>query len=304
MGLEFLKEGSSKDIYRVDKTSLAFRFTKRFSVFDVGACPQEIPGKDVAICKAAVKSFEIAQAIGVPTHFMEQLDEVTIRVREVQIIGGRPLTFQDTDCLTPAEWITRSVVAGSLLEKFKSGKAKPTAYGFITDDVPAEGTPLPWTVKHRTTKLEKIDRDLTHEEALALCGLTLQDEEQIWDMIVRLDGAIALAWYQAGYICFDGKKEVAVFGQNRQKIIVDTCGTQDEDRPVKRADLLNNDVQHYGKEAIRQYFKKTGFYAAVQSARKENRPDPEYPLIPEEVMADFSRRYTTFANDYSAVQIG
>lgn len=33
--LKFIRHGSSKDIYRVDKETIAFRFNNFFSVFDV-----------------------------------------------------------------------------------------------------------------------------------------------------------------------------------------------------------------------------------------------------------------------------
>jgi len=300
MELELLRHGSSKDIYRVDKKMLDLRFLDQFSAFDVGPCPQLIPGKGEAICAAAVKSFEIAKAIGVPTHFVEQIDEVTIRVREVQVITDRPLTGQDTNCLVPAEWITRYRVAGSLWRKFKGNKASPMAFGFAADAVPEEGAPLPWPVKHFTTKFEAADRDLSAEEALALCGLTPEDAEQFWDMCVRLDGAISLAYQLAGFAYFDGKKEVALVGPNRQKIIADTFGTQDEDRPVCLADLRQGrGVEHYGKEFIRQYLIKAGYYGAVQKARAANEPDPPYPLIPEDVIAEMARRYESFADRYS-----
>jgi len=102
------------------------------------------------------------------------------------------LTEKDTNCILPIEWITRYLLSGSLLRDLKSGKKKLEDYGFDpTKQVPPEGTVLPWPVNHATTKFEESDRELSHEEALRLCGITPVIEARIWAIINRLDGAAA-----------------------------------------------------------------------------------------------------------------
>lgn len=302
MKLELIKKCSAKDILRCDKTSIGLRFTNRWSAFDVGEHPQQIPGKAEALCACAVKSFELAEKIGIPTHFIEQLDEVTIRVLELQVITDRPLTTKDTRHVVPAEWITRFFVAGSLLRKFKSGEEKPTDFGFLTDKVLAEGTLLPWPVNHFTTKFEKTDRDLTPAEARALCGLTEADERQYWAMINHLNGAINLALEQVGYTRLDGKIECGM-GDARKKMIVDVFCTSDEDRPVPLAELNKGVVQHHSKEYLRQKLIEMGYYAKLKAARKAGKPDPPYPHLDEAVIIEASLRYKVFAKAYSRVVI-
>lgn len=300
--MELIRQGSAKDIYRVDKESIAFRFTNRFSVFDVGPHPQEIPGKAEAVCACAVRSFQIAQQIGVLTHFIEQIDKVTIRVREFRIFTDRRPQTWDENYVIPLELITRNRVAGSILRDFRYGKQNPIHFGFPTHEVPTEGTALPWPVHQLTTKFEEVDRAVSDIDAKRIAGLWQREIESLWSIIDRLDGALALAFVKAGFYHFDGKKECAL-GPKRQKLIVDVFGTPDEDRPVLRqASLVDGrvKVEHYGKEFLRQWFIQNGFYAALQQARKENRTAPPYPMLPKEVIEEASRRYLMFARAYNA----
>lgn len=304
MSRDLVRHGSSKDIYCVEPGTLDFVFTDDFSVFDVGKHPQRIPGKGRAVCAAAVQSFRIAERVGVPTHFIKQVDEETIRIREAQVITDRPLTAADTNLLVPAEWIDRLYVAGSFWRDFQSGKKKPTAYGFLTDAVPAEGKPFPWPILHFTTKFEKHDRDLTPNEARAMTGLTEQDVADFWAMISRLKGAIDLVLAKAGYVRFDGKCEVLVMGgSSRQKMIGDAVVTQDEDRPVLAAPLQQWVVEHHNKEYLRQWFITNGYYNRLQLARAAKQPDPPFPTLPEEVIAEASRRYCAFAEAYTSIKV-
>ncbi|MDD2807563.1 MAG: phosphoribosylaminoimidazolesuccinocarboxamide synthase [Patescibacteria group bacterium] len=305
----FVRNGSSKVLYDAGcdadgKRLLNFEFTSGWSAFDVGTAPEQpIPGKDEAICACALKSFEIAQAVGVATHFVQRLNATTIQVRQVDVIADRALTFADTDCVVPAEWIDRPRLAGSLRRAFLDGKKLPTAYGFVSDEVPPEGTVLPYPIGHFTTKFEKTDRDLTRAAAREMCGMSEDDETQFWAMIHTLNGAMAIVWQRAGFARLDGKKECLLVGPKRTKMIGDVFGTPDEDRPVLLSSLKAGHVEHYGKEFLREYLIKIGFYQQVLDARAAQQPDPPYPIIPASVMAEVSRRYRMFADSYCGAAI-
>lgn len=299
---DLVYEGSAKDKLHCDDFSILFKFKDSFSVFDRGRCPQLIPGKGVAVCSAAVQSFKIARAIGIPTGFIERVSDDTIRVQRVDVIDNRALTIEDTNCLVPAEWIARYRVAGSLLRAFRSGKKLPTDFGFLSNEVPVEGTPLPWPVEQFTTKWEDIDREITTEEAIALCGLTPDDVDQFWALMLRLDGAISLAFAQAGFGYWDGKMEMALFGPYRQKGVADVFATQDESRPVLLADFADGKVTHYGKEFMRQHLIEIGYYEELCKAREAGQPEPPYPTISDEIISEAARRYAYFAAKYCAVK--
>ncbi|MFA4817964.1 MAG: phosphoribosylaminoimidazolesuccinocarboxamide synthase [Parcubacteria group bacterium] len=297
--LEFIRPGSAKDLYRVDKKSIAFRFNDSFSVFDVGRSKDKIPGKGAAICACAVKSFEIAKMIGIPTHFMEQIDETTIRVREMKIITDRPLTLKDSNYVVPAEWIDRIRAAGSIIRAFKEGTKKPEDYGLLKGKIPAEGTPFPHPIEHTTTKFENVDRDIIMAEVCRLGGITLKDYDEFWSIIHRLNGAIDLEMIRAGFIRLDGKKECGM-GPDRRKMIVDVFGTQDEDRPSK---IVDGKIIHYSKEYPRQIFIEMGYYEQVKRARKKGYHVPLIPRLSKDHLAEISRRYLLVAKEYAGVKI-
>lgn len=298
--LTLIRRGSAKDIYRVDKTDIAFRFTKWFSVFDVGRASYGIPGKDRAMCACAVKSFRIAAEIGIPTHFVEQIDDVTIRVKEAQIITNRHMTAKDENYVIPAEHIYRLNNAGSIDRDFRSGKKKPEDYGLPAGVIPAVGTPFPYPIHMFTTKFEKIDRDLSDEEMLAMAGITPEDRDQYWSMIDRLIGACSLAMARVGYALLDGKCE-PIMGPGRKKMIGDVFCTPDEDRPVPLDKLRYGIVEHHSKEFIRQELIKIGYKRQLDEARLAGKPDPPIPLLPEETIAEIGWRYKTVAEAYAGV---
>ena len=297
-----IRHRSAKDILRIDK-DIGFRAVDNFSVFDVGRSEDKILGKAKAIIACAVKSFMIAQEIGVPTHFVEQIDDVTIRVLEAQIIKDRSLTPVDDNYVLPIEFIYRLRSAGSIERDFKSGKKKPEDYGLPSGQIPPTGTPFPAPVHHPTTKFEETDRDLTIKaERCAMSGITEKDEDEFWSIEDRLAGACSLEMSRAGYAMLDGKMEFLLMS-GRLKMVGDVFFTPDEDRPVPIDELVKGKVEHYSKEYIRQHFIDTGYFDALQAARDAGLSDLPLPRLPKEVIEEVSRRYIAVAEAYSGTRI-
>ena len=299
---ELIHRGSVKEKYRVGPGEIAFVFSNRFSAFDIGPHPQTIPGKAQAVCACAVKSFQIARQVGVPTHFIEQVDDVTILLHGAQVITDHHLTTRDTNYVVPVEWISRFRVAGSIDRDFRQGRKKPTDYGFSTDIPPVLGTPFPYPVHQSTTKFERIDREISQEESRVMAGLSVRDVEEYWAMIDRLNGAIGLVASWAGFVHLDGKME-CVMGPDRAKMIADVFGTQDEDRFCPVAQLEKGELVHYGKEYMRQLFIKNGLYKELNEARVAGKPDPSYPPLAPDEVEEITKRYVTFAELYAGVTI-
>lgn len=297
--LEFIRPGSSKDIYRCDKDTIGFEFNNWYSVFDVGRAPDQIPGKGKAICACAVKSFEIAKRLGIPTCFVEQLNDTMIRVRETRIITDRALTLTDENYLVPIEMIYRLVVAGSFERAFKSGEKKPEDYGLPSGTIPGFGVLFPNPIRHITTKFEAVDRDLKIAEICQMAGITEKDLDEYWLMVVSLALAIKEDMKRAEFNVADGKMEL-VMGPGRVKSIGDVFGTQDEDRPYR---IENGKVEHYSKEFIRQLHIESGYYAALKEARKNKLADIPIPSLAEEQLAEVSRRYKLVAELYGGVKV-
>ncbi|MDD5489324.1 MAG: phosphoribosylaminoimidazolesuccinocarboxamide synthase [Candidatus Moranbacteria bacterium] len=293
-----VSEGSSKNKYRDDDQSLIFHFLKRWSAFDVGPHPDEIPGKGVAICSCAVKSALVAQKLGVPTCFIERIADDAIRVHEAQVIVNRNPTLKDENYVLPAELIDRYRSAGSFDRDFRSGAKKPEDYGLPAGIIPAVGTPFPFPVEFITTKFEPTDRPISAEEACLISGIHKKDLEAFWRMIHRLKGALHYIAWLGGYYILDGKCE-GIVGPGRRLMLGDVVLTPDEDRPVP-ANLLDQGViEHYSKEFQRERLIKIGYYDAVKAARKEGLPDPPYPTLPDDFIAEAARRYNAFAAAYA-----
>ncbi|MBU1165158.1 hypothetical protein KKA15_06405 [Patescibacteria group bacterium] len=303
-GLVIPREGSAKDITREDG-GIGFDFVNYISGFDVGRTKQEIPGKGAAICTVAVKSAMIAKWFGIPTAFIKQLTDTKILVREFDVILGRPLTEEDTNCILPVEWITRYLLSGSLLRDLLSGKKKLEDYGFDpTQGVPPEGTILPWPVNHATTKFEETDRELSNEEAMLMCSIDPILQGRIWAMINRYDGIAAALARQLGYAYCDGKKEVALVGPQRIPMLGDVWHTQDEDRFFELAALENEGrIEHQGKEYFRQALIAMGYKDIVDEARRLKQEVPFYPDFSESVLMEGARRYTAFAEAWGSIDL-
>lgn len=300
---ELIRNGSSKDIFALPGTKdIAFRCLNTFSLFDVGRASYEIPKKGLAICACAVESFHIASSIGVPTHFVERLDPITIRVHRAQTITDRHLTQADTNYVVPAEWIYRLRDSGSIHRDFTAGSKKPEDYGLPAGIIPKEGTPFPWPIHHFTTKFEKTDRDITFADACAMAGITEKDALEFWSMIDRLTGAIGFELNASGFALVDGKME-CLMGPNREKLIGDVFGTPDEDRFCLLDALEDGRVEHYSKEYLRQLFIKMGYYDELKAARKAKQSDPPIPRLPENQIEEASRRYIAVAEAYSGMSI-
>lgn len=295
-GFKHLRSGSSKEIYRVDDKTLAFGLTDFFSVFDVGRSADVIPGKGAAICKTAVAAFKVAQKIGVPTHFVEQIDDTTIRVREAQIITGRPISLQEENYVVPAEWIYRLRNAGSIDRDFRSGKKRPEDYGLLAGVIPKIGKPFPYPIHMLTTKFEQFDRDLSEAELCNTGGVTVKDIREYWSMVDRLTGAIALQAHRAGFVILDGKLELGM-GIGRQKMVLDVFATQDEDRPAKITP--DGKTVHHSKEYLRQYYIELGYKKALDEARKAGLADPPMPRLPEAVIFEVKSLYEEYADAFA-----
>ncbi|MEO8638039.1 MAG: phosphoribosylaminoimidazolesuccinocarboxamide synthase [Candidatus Taylorbacteria bacterium] len=299
--LSIVHHGSVKIIRRAGEHVLAFEHTDRFSVFDCGPHPQEIPGMGEALCRCNVAGFKIAAALCIPTHFIREKDGRTILVREFATPKDRPLYPEETDVMIPLEFIDRERVSGSIRRALESGKKKPTNYGFASNDfdkLPREGTPFPFPVHECTTKWEKVDRPLEDDEAMRLGGISREEWQRAWALIDRLNGALSLAARASRFTRLDGKKELAFMGPERQIVFIDAFGNPHEDRYAPTAELEEGIVIHHSKEFLRQLFVQNGFYADVQKARAAGEADPPYPSLTTEQIGEASERFSRFSLHY------
>lgn len=288
--MKLVRVGKVKEVYEVDDNTLEFVFTDNISVFDK-IIPSKIPFKGETLCRTSAFWFQLLRKYGIRTHFTELVPPNRMRVKKVQVISDyNKLTPETTSYLIPLEFISRHYVAGSLWERLKRGEISPVDLGFDEDHRVSYGERLPRPFYETTTKLERVDRVVSKEEALEIAGLTEQEYEEIFDLVRKIDDIIAEETEERCLIHVDGKKEFA-FDEKRRLMVVDTFGTADEDRWWDEDNYAAGNFVELSKEAVRQYYKEIGYYEKLMEARREGREEPPIPPLPPEKVKEVSELY-------------
>ena len=252
MNKTLIHKGSTKDVFEQGE-NLVFEFSDRYSVFDWGEMPDLIPQKGLALAKFTRKIYRELEDKGIKTHLQNlPVGDNEIAVKPFRVVrSGDSSMVQEENLFIPLEIIFRLGVAkGSSLLK------RSNAY--------YEGQKFSGPVIEFTTKLERFDRPLSHEEAKTLAGF----RESEWNDLIKKTSDIALflqdVFLKAGIELWDGKVEFA-FGKEingqREIILVDSIGP-DELR-------LSKDHIQLSKEIMRQYYKKTPWYQTMEDGKKE-----------------------------------
>ena len=288
--MRFLRRGKVKEVYEVSKTELEFVFTDQISVFDK-VIPTLVPHKGETLCRTSAHWFKLVEGLGVRTHFLRVLDGNRMRVRRVQVIPDYDtITSKTKNFLIPLEVIARYYVAGSLHDRIKAGKIRPADAGFPTGHAPRYGEPLPKPFVEVTTKLEKVDRELTTAEALAISKLSPAEYDDLVKAVLMIDDRLNTEVRKRGLIHVDGKKEFAM-DPERRLMLVDTFGTADEDRFWDLEGYQKGQQIELSKEFVRQYYRKIGYHQALMEAREAGGPEPDIPPLPEEVTKQVTDLY-------------
>jgi len=288
--MRFLRKGKVKEVYEVSKTELEFVFTDQISVFDK-VIPTLVPHKGETLCRTSAHWFKLVEGLGVRTHFLRVLDGNRMRVRRVQVIPDYDtITPKTKNFLIPLEIIARYYVAGSLHDRIKAGKMRPADAGYPPGHAPRYGEPLPRPFVEVTTKLEKVDRELTTTEALAISKLSPGEYDDLVKAVLKIDDRLNTEVRKRGLIHVDGKKEFAM-DPERRLMLVDTFGTADEDRFWDLEGYQKGQQIELSKEFVRQYYRKIGYHQALMEAREAGGPEPHSPPLPEEVTKEVSDLY-------------
>lgn len=264
-----------------------FEFRDDYSVFDYGSMPDRIPGKGEALCRMSSYNFSELAKLGIKSHFVKFVKPGRMGVKLVRVLrpGKDEITTETVNYLIPLEVIFRnSLPAGSSVFKaLESGECRLSDLGL--SKMPAPGEKLKKPIIDITTKLETCDRRVGWDEAKEFSALTDGEVEKIKEIALRVNDFITARAAKLGLEHADGKVELA-FGPNREIILVDVCGTPDENR------FLMKDF-HISKQVLRDYYKKTPWYAKLEGAKsalpKEKWPAPE--RLPPELVSATSDMY-------------
>ena len=288
--MRLLARGKVKEVYEVSETELEFLFTDQISVFDK-IIPSLVPHKGETLCRTSAHWFRNLEGLGIKTHFLSTTGGNRMRVKRVQVIRDyAKITRETRNYLIPLEVITRYYVAGSLNDRVQAGEVKPEALGFPAGHVPMYGEPLPQPFFEVTTKLEKVDRLLTAEEAQRISGLSRADLADLKEVVLRIDEALNVDVRRRGLLHVDGKKEFA-FDADRELMVVDTFGTADEDRFWDLKEYEAGNCVELSKEFVRQHYRGTGYHGRLMEARAKGLPEPDIPALPEDVLRQASDLY-------------
>ncbi len=257
-----------------------FEFRDDYSVFDYGSMPDKIPQKGEALCRMTAFNFEELAKLGIKSHFTKLAESNKLAVNLVRVLypGKDTITTDTRNYLIPLEVIFRnSLPAGSSVFKALSSGEK-TIEDFGLDHMPEPGEKLEKPIVDITTKLETTDRRVTWDEAQKFSALTDEEVEKIKEIALKVNDFITKRAAEVGIEHADGKVELA-FDPNREIILVDACGTPDENRFLL-------DGFHISKQVLRDYYKKTPWYERIEEAKKslpkEQWPAPEN--LPPEVI--------------------
>ena len=300
-----VREGSSKDVIirpGPNGRLVDLRFTKRFSVFDVGAVPYEIEEMDEFRHRIATRNFEILKGASIPTHFIASDPKHLIITVEPFNIYQMNANFDEArGRIIPLEIIDRQEVTQPLLDRAKTNSkllAKMTARVAGPLVVGAKfTTPL----IECTTKFEAIDRRLSDIEAIAIAKLGSESYQNLCDFVAHASTVLTDFFRSCGYNRLDGKWEIAITYDGPTFVVVDSY-SPDEMR------LIGQDGRSYDKDPLRLWYRVTfpHWIKALDEAKREWPNDkamwPKYPKKrpPRAVLEDLRSRYGQVMIDISA----
>jgi len=248
---KLVHKGSTKDVFQLGENYL-FQFSDRYSVFDWGEMPDHLEGKGKSLADFTKRVYEILGTKGIAHHLQAApCGDNEIIVKPFRVIRDQKVMPKEENIFIPLEVIFRMGVAkgSSLLKRFP---------GKFTENEMFDRPMIEFT-----TKLERFDRPLTHDEARDISNLN----ETEWLNLITTTEKIAMTLKEifavSGITLWDGKVEFAVGkGINRQIVLVDSIGP-DELR-------LTKDGVQLSKEIIRQYYKDSEWYARLDETKKKH----------------------------------
>ncbi|RKZ07329.1 phosphoribosylaminoimidazolesuccinocarboxamide synthase [Candidatus Fermentibacteria bacterium] len=262
-----------------------FIYSDRYSVFDWGEMPDNIPDKGAAITLLGAYFFEKLEKMNIPTHYVGLVEDGEVRkLSDIQSVTNAMeidllpvihpgLTGDQYDYsayddlkgqhLIPLEIIYRNNLppGSSVFRRLKEGKITPQDLGLDSSPTPNQKLEIP--IIDVSTKLEITDRYISWQEAGKISSMSDQEISELKDLTRVLNNFISDEYSKIGLVNEDGKIEVG-FDSKRHLMLVDVLGTLDECRFT-----LNG--MPVSKEIARVYYRNTPWYQAVEEAKKTDR---------------------------------
>lgn len=284
-----VKLGSVKDLHIIKEPNDKahgigiFFFSDRYSVFDWGEMPDQIPDKGSSLCLLTSYFFELMEERGIKSHYIAMVDEngneirfkdlkepaKKLKVKLYRVIepdyDGTKYDYSKfktlrSNYLIPLEVIYRfSLPEGSsVFKRLEKGEISLDELGL--KEKPAPGTVLEKPFIDFSTKLEHFDRYLSRSEAKEISGLSDEQFESLINLCIKAAQIIRETYGKYGINNEDGKFEFAV-DENGEIVIVDAVGTPDECR-------FSKDGLTLSKEFARIFYRGTEWQKEIEEAKQ------------------------------------
>jgi phosphoribosylaminoimidazole-succinocarboxamide synthase len=276
-------QGSVKTVYESsDQGESYFSYSDRYSLFDWGEMPDLLANKGEALATMGALFFASLSQQQIPHHFLSLVTEAGqeikeqasawMKVKNLPVVRPQ-ITAQGYDYsfyqqkpqagLVPLEVMFRFGVGkgSSLLQR---AKERPELLRQWNLQSLQEGDFFTQPLIDFSTKLEKGDRYLTHQEARELAGLDETEWQRLQDLTTKVALALQTLLKKIGYTLWDGKIELGFVAQgkaSRDFMVVDSIGL-DELR-------LEKDGLPYSKEFLREFYRRTEWYQSLVAAKKQ-----------------------------------
>lgn len=300
-----------------------FTFSDRYSVFDWGEMPDQIPNKGAALCLMGAYCLEQIEKENIKTHYRGLVDQNgkvvktgqlkkptdimevdLVRIIKPEFKAGQydysAYTSKLANSLLPLEVIYRNgLPEGSSVFK-RLARGELTFQDLGLDKTPQPGERFEKPFFDVSTKLEERDRYLSWDEASKISGLSQSEIEAMKEVLSMTNHVITQVAARAGLINEDGKIELA-HDSSRNLMLVDVAGTLDECR-------FTYEGNNVSKEVARQFYKKMDWHQHVEEAKKtadkassknwKKFCKSQPAKLPAELIKIVSNLYTSTANAF------
>lgn len=283
--------GSVKDLQIINEATKQelgvgrFIYSDRYSVFDWGEMPDQIPNKGAAISILGAYFFEKLESLGIATHYLGLVENNEVKkladlksptnIMQMKLLrvikpglSGDKYDYskyktKEGGFLIPLEVIYRNFLppGSSVFKRLKNGEITPKDLGL--DKMPEPNQKLDTPIYDVSTKLEITDRYMTWKEAQEISGLSDKELISLKNLTTKINNLITDEFSKIGLTNEDGKIEVG-FDLNRNLMLVDVFGTLDECR-------FTYEGLPVSKEIARIFYRNTDWNKAVEEAKKKDR---------------------------------
>lgn len=323
MDYSLLYKGSVKNLYE-HKDHILFEYSDRYSLFDWGEMPDHLEQKGESLAMMGALFFTELDKHHIPHHFLGLSDKSGkemkwkptryLKVKKVpvtrpELIDGKyDYSFfksRPGEGLVPLEVIFRfGVGKGSSLSK--RVQQDPSLLNQWHLDRLDEGKLRDVPLIDFSTKLEPLDRYLTHDEARAMAGLTEKEFLKLHHDTIKVALTLRNLFGQMGLELWDGKIEWAFMpGESRTFMLVDSIGL-DELRLEQRGNSLS-------KEFLREHYRQTDWFKKLSEAKSKAQVSggnfKDYcsdlpPKLPLTAKQSAEGLYMGFTNDLAQLVLG